>query len=103
MNIKQSSTRLRERFGKGANERDLAPYRLILEEINHAGESLVAETDNRLQEIAVSLKKRAQKDIDLDDLLVEVFALVREVAARVLGMRPFDVQVMAGIALHQKN
>jgi preprotein translocase subunit SecA len=37
----------------------------------------------------------------LDDLLVEVFALVRAAADRVLGMRPFDVQLMAGVALHR--
>ena len=37
----------------------------------------------------------------MDDLLVEAFAVVREAAKRVTGMRPFDVQVMGGVVLHQ--
>ncbi len=101
MNVKQWPQQLQKWFGGGPIEEDLAPYRLVLQEINRTGESLVGESDNRLQEIAASLRERVQKDRALDDLLVEVFALVREAADRVLGMRPFEVQVVAGIALHQ--
>ncbi len=39
----------------------------------------------------------------MEDLLVEAFALVREAAWRTVGLRPFDVQVMAGIAMHEGN
>ncbi|MBE3072662.1 MAG: accessory Sec system translocase SecA2, partial [Acidobacteria bacterium] len=46
-------------------------------------------------------RRRARDDEGLDALLPEVYALVREAAARVLAMRPFDVQVMAGVALHE--
>jgi preprotein translocase subunit SecA len=101
MNAKQWPQQLQKWFGGGPTEKNLAPYRLVLEEINRTGESLAGETDNRLQESAASLRERVQKGRALDDLLVEVFALVREAAGRVLGMRPFDVQVMAGVALHQ--
>ncbi len=46
------------------------------------------------------LKNRASKGEPYETLLVEAYALVREVSRRVLGLYPFDVQVMAGIALH---
>ena len=87
--------------GGGPIEPDLTPYQVVLEAINRAGERLNGVADGRLREVALSVRTRAQKGIVLDELLVEVFALVREVAGRVLGMRPFDVQVMAGAALHR--
>jgi len=50
------------------------------------------------------LKKRlAKKGTSLDDILPDAFALVREAGDRVLGMRNFDVQLMAGMALHEGN
>ena len=94
-------TRRVQRWRGGPIEEDLAPYRLVLEAVNHAGEHLTGVTDGRLREIALSLRTQAEKGIALDELMVEVFAVVREVAARVLRMRPFDVQVMAGAALHR--
>jgi preprotein translocase subunit SecA len=93
--------RLRKWRGEESIEDDLAPYRELLQEINHRGERLAGETDGRLQEIAASLRERAQTGVASDQLLIEVFALVREAAQRILSMRPFDVQVMAGVALHR--
>lgn len=58
-------------------------------------------TDERLRERAKELKERLQKGKSLDDILVEVFALVREAAFRVLGMKHYDVQIIGGIILHQ--
>jgi preprotein translocase subunit SecA len=49
------------------------------------------------------LKKKARCGTSPDDLLVEAYALVRELSARVLGMRHFDLQVLAGIALHRRR
>ncbi len=50
------------------------------------------------------LKKRLQKkDVTLDSLLPDAFALVREASERVLGMRHFDVQLIGGMALHEGN
>lgn len=92
--------RLRNWRGEWAIEEDLSPYRLLLGEINRRGSVLAKETDSRLQEIASSLRERAQTGAALDNLLVEVFALAREAADRALGLRPFDVQVTAGVALH---
>ncbi len=101
MNAKHWMRRLRKWRGEESIEDDLTPYHRLLQEINRRGESLTKETDGRLQEIAASLRESLQKGAASDDLLVEVFALVREASHRVLKMRPFDVQVMAGVALHQ--
>ncbi|WP_239614521.1 accessory Sec system translocase SecA2 [Cohnella mopanensis] len=59
--------------------------------------------DERLQSESLKLKNKAQSGTSLDDILVEAFAIAGEAASRVLGMRPFDVQYMAGTALHERN
>ncbi len=82
-------------------EEDLAPYEQALREINRQGEGFARKNDEQLREIAVSLRKRSQGGASSDELLFEVFALAREAADRALGLRPFDVQVMAGVALHR--
>ena len=101
MSAQQWKQRLQKWRRPGPIEDDLTPYQSALDQINRRAESLAPETDERLRQIAGSLKERAQHDIPSNELLVDVFALAREAAHRVLGMRPFDVQVMAGVALHQ--
>ncbi|MBN1271523.1 MAG: accessory Sec system translocase SecA2 [Candidatus Aminicenantes bacterium] len=80
-------------------EWDLGPYKKILAAINEY--HLEKAPDTELQKISVRLIDQARKDVSIDDLLVEAFSLVREAARRCCGLRPFDVQVLAGIALHQ--
>jgi preprotein translocase subunit SecA len=80
-------------------ELDLAPYRKLLSRINKL--DFKTEADDRLKGRSTSLMSRARQGESLDDLLIEGFALVCESARRVLAMRPFDVQVLAGIAMHQ--
>ena len=58
-------------------------------------------TDDQLREKTRELQGRAQNGESLDQLLPEAFAVVREGAKRVLGMRPFRVQLVGGIVLHQ--
>ncbi len=78
---------------------DLTRYEKVL---LHVGKlDLGAETDEGLKSRSAGLKARAGRGTPLDELLVEAFALIRESARRVLGMRPFDVQVMAAVAMHQ--
>ncbi|MGL4335485.1 MAG: preprotein translocase subunit SecA, partial [Turicibacter sp.] len=60
-------------------------------------------TDEQLQNKTLEFKERIEKGETLDDLLVEAFAVVREASTRVLGMKPFKVQIMGGIALHGGN
>jgi preprotein translocase subunit SecA len=83
-------------------EDDLTKYAPALDEISRTGKNLEVASDAHLQEIAASLKKRAiNEPAAFDELVVEYFALAREASRRVLGMRPFDVQVIAGLAMHQ--
>ena len=58
-------------------------------------------TDEQLQAKTAEFRRRLQEGETEDDLLPEAFATVREAADRVLGMRPYRVQVLGGIVLHQ--
>ena len=60
-------------------------------------------SDQELAAKTVEFRQRLAKGETLDDLLVEAFAVVREADRRVLGMFPYDVQVMGGIVIHQGN
>jgi len=60
-----------------------------------------AMTDDELRNTTPALKERLACGETLDDILPDAFALVREAADRVLGKRPFRVQIMGGIILHQ--
>ncbi|RKP56856.1 accessory Sec system translocase SecA2 [Cohnella endophytica] len=79
----------------------LKPYADKLKEI----QLLRLETwdDGKLKAESLKLKKQVQDGTSLDDILIEAFAIAGEAASRVLGMRPFDVQYMAGLVLHEGN
>ncbi|MBN1360718.1 MAG: ankyrin repeat domain-containing protein [Sedimentisphaerales bacterium] len=89
------------RFRGRLIEFDLTPYRKLLAQIDTREDELVKLSDARLRELSDDLIARGRAGTKLDDLLVEAFALAREVSSRVLGMRHFDVQVLGGIAMHQ--
>ena len=57
-------------------------------------------TDDQLAAKTIEFRERLADGDELDDLLYEAFAVVREASKRVLGLRPFDVQLMGGIVLH---
>jgi len=80
---------------------DLKRYQKLLTEINKCEHRFETVEDRLLKEVSKSLFTKARDGAALDDLLVEAFALVREAARRVLGLRPFDVQIMGAIALHE--
>ena len=82
-------------------EFDLKPYRKLLAQISKFEARFQSIDDRTLKEKSQDLIARARGGVALDDLLVEAFALVREAAWRVLGLRPFDVQIIAGIVMHQ--
>ncbi len=79
-------------------ELNLEPAKKLLAEINKI--DLRTVDDQGLKQMSASLKHRALSGILPEELLVEAFALVREAAFRTVKMRPFDVQMLAGIALH---
>src|SRR5690349_2015317 len=60
-------------------------------------------SDDELRGMTAELQERLANGESLDDLMPEAFATAREASRRVLGMRPFDVQVMGGAALHLGN
>ncbi len=65
--------------------------------------NLNSYTDEMLLDYSKKLLSKAQKGISVDDLMIASFALVNEAIIRVLGYKPFDVQIMAGIALHERK
>lgn len=85
----------------GSSERDVKKLTPIVEEINALEAEFQDLTVNQLKSRTEKLKNLTQGKEDLDDLLPEAFAAVREAAKRTLGQRHYDVQLLGGIALHQ--
>jgi preprotein translocase subunit SecA len=80
-------------------EHDLSAYRKLVVRINKLHLSFQPLSDSTLQAKGLELKKRAHAE-HLEELLPEVYALVKEICIRQLGLTPFDVQLLAAIALH---
>ncbi len=87
-------------FGS-SNERYLKRAFSKIEPINALEPQFAALSDAELQGKTAEFRARIEKGEKLDDLLPEAFATVREASKRVLGMRPFDVQLIGGIVLHE--
>jgi preprotein translocase subunit SecA len=83
------------------NAREVRKLQKIVDQINALEPEIKALSDQQLRAKTDEFKARLAEGETLDDLLPEAFAVVREAARRVLGMRPFDVQLMGGIVLHQ--
>ncbi|MGI6726002.1 MAG: preprotein translocase subunit SecA [Christensenellales bacterium] len=92
--------RLKEALGLGV-EAQLKPLRRQAEAIEALEPYYQNMSDEQLQSQTQLLKDRIKKGESLDDILNDAFALVREAAWRVLGLRPFKVQLIGGIVLHQ--
>ena len=85
------------------NNRQLSKLKKILHQINQKKEEMASLTDDELAGKTQEFKERLSTGETLDDLLVEAFAVVREADKRIIGMFPYDVQVMGGIVIHQGN
>jgi len=83
------------------NDRDLKRLSFILDEINDLEPAMLALSDAKLQAKTPYFKGKLENGATLDDILPEAFAVAREVSRRTLLMRPFDVQVIGGIVLHE--
>lgn len=90
---------LKSLFGS-SNDRYIKKLRKIVEKINALESEFEKLSDTELQSKTVEFKSRLANGETLDDLLVEAFATVREAAKRVLGLRPFDVQLIGGMVLN---
>jgi preprotein translocase subunit SecA len=83
------------------HERDVKKMVPLVAAINGFEPGIEALSDAELKAKTAEFRKRHEDGESLDDLLVEVFAVVREAARRTVGMRPFDVQLMGGVVLHR--
>src|SRR3990167_3947876 len=84
-----------------SNEKQIKKIDPQIAAINNLEKSVEKLTDAGLRAKTAEFRKRLEKGETLDELLPEAFATVREVAKRTLGQRHFDVQLLAGIVLHQ--
>lgn len=83
------------------SEKEIKRISPIVDKIEQLDESMQALSDYELKDKTEEFKKRLSEGETLDDILVEAFAVVREAAARVLGMKHYRVQLFGGILLHQ--
>lgn len=83
------------------NERELKRIQPLVNRINKLEPQMQELDDAALVAKTEEFKERLANGETLDDLLPEAFAVVRETSVRVLGMRPFDVQLIGGIILHE--
>ena len=88
------------RAGEGKLLRELAK---IADQVNSHEPRISSMSDDELREQTNIFKSRLGNGEELDDLLPEAFAVVREAAKRTLGQRHYDVQIMGGAALHRGN
>ena len=72
----------------------------LVPDINAVAERFAAMDDDGLRAMTGEFRQRLDRGEEIDDLLVEAFAVVREAAWRVIGQRHYDVQLMGGMALH---
>jgi len=83
------------------NERELKTLMPIINSIEALEDEYRELSDDALKKKTIEFKWRLEKGETLDDILPEAFAAVREASDRVLGMRPFHVQLIGGLVLHQ--
>ena len=83
------------------SEREVKKLQNTVDSIEALEPSMEALSDEELSAKTAEFKERLKKGETLDDLLIEAYAVVREAAKRVLNQRPFRVQIMGGIILHQ--
>jgi len=83
------------------NDRELKRLSLLLDEINNFEPAMMSLTDEELRAKTPYFREKLKNGFTLDDILTEAFAVAREASRRTLLMRPFDVQVIGGIVLHE--
>src|SRR5579884_4490924 len=83
------------------NQRELKRLAPMVERVNALEPEYTQLTDDQLRDKTTEFRGRYLAGEDLDSLMPEAFAAVREAARRTLGQRHFDVQIIAGVVLHQ--
>ena len=90
---------LKKIFGS-RNSRIIKDYAVYVRSINDLEKVYEEKSDEELKNTTKLLQEKYKKSNNIDELLIEAFAVVREASKRTLGMRHFDEQLMGGIALH---
>ena len=80
--------------------KELKRFSKIADQIDALDDEMKSLSDDELKAKTVEFKERLKNGETLDDLLVEAFAVVREASFRVLGEKPFYVQLLGAIAIH---
>lgn len=83
------------------NERYLKTISPVVERINSLESDIQKMADQEFPSRIAVHRQEVEQGRSLEDVLPEVFALVREAARRTVDMRPFDVQLLGGVVLHQ--
>jgi len=83
------------------NDREIRRLSAILERINAWEPSIQSLSDDELRRKTLDFQEKIARGSDIDDLIDESFAVVREAARRTVDMRPFDVQIIGGLVLHE--
>jgi len=86
-----------------ANKKIINNLKPSVTAINALEPQLTPLSDDALRERSLALKERVAGGVELDDALPEAFALAREASRRSIGLRPYDVQLMGGMLLHQSE
>ena len=92
--------KLLDKILRAGDGKRLKAVQSVVEPINALESEMGSLSDGQLQAKTAEFKQRLDNGADLDDLLVEAFAVVRETAERVIGQRHYDVQLMGGAGLH---
>ncbi len=85
------------------NDRTVKALKRIVKQINELEPKYSALTDSELQAKTIEFRQKIQDGVELDSLLPDAFATVREASIRVFGMRHFDVQLMGGMVLNNNQ
>jgi len=89
------------KFIGSKNEREMKRLSLTLHEVNDLEASVSKMTDAQLAARTTYFREKLDQGAALDDIMAEAFAVVREAARRTVNMRPFDVQILGGLVLHE--
>ncbi len=91
------------RLRSGAIDLTNSRYGRQVDDINRRDNDISPLPDDELKRQAATLRQRVRNGTSLDDVLVDAFAIVRETAKRTLGMQPYDVQLLAALAIHDRK
>ena len=83
--------------------KELEKFQKIADEIDALDEEMSKLTDKQLKAKTKEFKERLQNGETLEDIKVEAFAVAREAAFRVIGEKPYYVQLLGGLAIHYGN